>query len=545
MPIVPSPAEQRAVRNVKQRKMQAGTEKRRIAVNAGSNGASFVVAILLAFLVQPVLVHGLGDERFGVWLLVNSIVAYMALGDLGIGAAVLRYVAKFDGLGDTESINRIFSTSISIFGIIGLLLLAVTFVLSFGWSCPLGVEARLAGETRWLLTLLGINFAFGLPFGLYRTALEGLGRYPVINAIRIVSLLVVNGFVVGIVWAGGGLTQIGAAITACSLIQNAAYAIAARRYIPSLGFRPRYVDLTTFRTIWSYSAFMFLALTAWHVADQCNPIIINWSLGPSAITYFGVAAVLVAQAGQALVTMMHVVTPTVSKWEALNDFVAIRRLLLIGTRYVLYVAMPIQLGLILLGFPFLSLWMGDRYGQLSYPTLVLLAIPLPLVSLYSFAGRILQGTGKIRMFSAVAMVRSVVTIVLAILVVGRWGIEGVAAATSISITLQYLAVTVLVCRVTATSPTTLFAGAYAKPLVLSIVLAPVWIFGVRCLPSLSWVNLIIVGIAGIVVYVAAVLAADRQLRADVTALLRTSYGIACRLLQPSRLNQSTADRDCF
>jgi len=361
----------------------------------------------------------------------------MALGDLGIGAAVLRYVARFDGLRDDESINRVFSASLAIFGPIGLLLLAVTFVLAFGWSRPLGVEPYLAYETRWLLTLLGINFAFGLSIGLHLTVLEGLGRYPTINTIRIVGLLVRNGLFVGIIWAGGGLVQIGIAITICSLTQNLTYAVFARRYLPTLRFSPRYVDRATFRMIWGYSAYIFTGRTAWQIAQQANPFIINLFLGPAAITYFGIASGLNSKAGQALHQMMRVVTPAVSKWEGTGDFGAIRSLLLTGTRYVLYLAMPIQLGLLLFGHPFLTLWMGERYARLSYGTLVILALPLPLILAYSLSGRILQGTGEVRLFSMAGVVRTVVNILLALVMVRYWGIEGVAAATAICMTLPY------------------------------------------------------------------------------------------------------------
>ena len=49
-----------------------------------------------------------------------------------------------------------------------------------------------------------------------------------------------------------------------------------------------------------------------------------------------------------------------------------------GTRYVLWTILPVQMGLILLGKPFLTLWLGPRLAAESYSVLVILAIPLPL-----------------------------------------------------------------------------------------------------------------------------------------------------------------------
>jgi O-antigen/teichoic acid export membrane protein len=499
--------------------MTGGADKRRILVNAGSNGASYAATILVTFFVQPILVHGLGDEHFGIWLLVNSILAYMALGDLGVGAAVLRYVARFDGLQEDASINRVLSTSLAIFGGVGLLLLAVTLVLAFGWSRPLGVEPHLAYETRWLLTLLGVNLAFGLSLGLYLTVLEGLGRYPTINTIRIVGLLVRNGLFVGIICGGGGLVQIGVAITICSLTQNTAYAVFAHRRLPTLTFSVRYIDRATFRSIWGYSSLVFIARTAWNMGEQASPIIINLFVGPAGITYFGIARLLNSKAGDALKQMMRVVIPAVSKWEGTGDFFAVRSLLLVGTRYVLYLAMPIQLGLILLGHPFLRLWMGERYAVLSYPALVILAFPLPLILAYLLGSRILQGIGRVGFLSAAAVVRAVLTLVFAIVLVSRWGIEGVALATSIISTVHSLCVTIWLSHVTAMPLTTLLHRAYWKPLLLSTILVPVWISADRWLPPTSWSSLLSVGFIGLLLYGAAVFVADQGVRTDGTAFV--------------------------
>ena len=499
--------------------MQPASEKLKIVINAGSNGLSFAATIAVTFFVQPILVHGLGDERFGIWLLVNSILAYMAIGDLGIGAAVLRYVARFDGLQDNESINRVFNTSFSLFGGIGLLLLAVTCFLAFAWSCPLGVEPHLAFDTRWLLALLGVNLAFGFPLSLYRVVLESLGRYPTLNAIRIVGLLIRNALFVTIIHTGGGLVAIGAAITVCSLTQNATYAFFARRHLPTLKLSTGYVDLASFRMIWGYSAQIFIGQSAWRMAEAANPFIINLFLGPGAITFYGIAATMYSNASGALGNMIQVITPAVSRWEGSGDFSAIRRLLMISTRYVVYLGMPIQLGLICFGHPFLTLWMGPRYAEFSYPILLILALSLPLGLTNVVAGRILLGIGRVKVLSAISVVQSLVSVTLAVAMATVWGIEGVAAAITLVNGLGSLAVSVLVCRITSTSLAAFLARAYLKPVLLSATVVPLWLVGQWVLPPTSWSHLILVGLVGLLAYGAIALLADRGLRENGAGLL--------------------------
>src|SRR3989442_11829527 len=88
---------------------------RQIVANAVANWIGFAVQLVVAFFMSPILVHGLGTSRYGIWSLVESVLAYLMLFDLGVAAAVVRYVARFEATQDHDSLNRVFSTSLGIF----------------------------------------------------------------------------------------------------------------------------------------------------------------------------------------------------------------------------------------------------------------------------------------------------------------------------------------------------------------------------------------------------------------------------------------------
>ena len=85
---------------------------RQIVANAVANWIGFAVQLVVAFFMSPILVHGLGAPRYGVWSLVESVLAYLMLFDLGVAASVVRYVARFEANGDLIRLNRVFSHSI-------------------------------------------------------------------------------------------------------------------------------------------------------------------------------------------------------------------------------------------------------------------------------------------------------------------------------------------------------------------------------------------------------------------------------------------------
>src|SRR5262245_34735216 len=163
--------------------------QRRILINATANWLGFATQAVVAFFMVPALVRGLGDRPYGIWSLVDSILSYLNLFDVGIAASVLRYVAKFHETEDHDSLNRVFSTSLCIFATAGCCVLLIALGLALPWARPLGVPADLATDTRWLLVLLGINVGIGLPLGTFAAVLDGLARYPAKTVVRTMAFL--------------------------------------------------------------------------------------------------------------------------------------------------------------------------------------------------------------------------------------------------------------------------------------------------------------------------------------------------------------------
>src|SRR6516164_4338522 len=122
---------------------------RRIVVNAVANWIGFAAQLVVAFFMSPILVHGLGTSRYGIWSLVESVLAYLMLFDLGVAASVVRYVARFEATQDQAALNRVFSASVCIFAAAGTAILGVTLIVAFPAFPLLHVPDDLATEGRW------------------------------------------------------------------------------------------------------------------------------------------------------------------------------------------------------------------------------------------------------------------------------------------------------------------------------------------------------------------------------------------------------------
>src|SRR6267142_6402191 len=85
--------------------------------NLLGNGAPLLVAVFSI----PILIQGLGKERFGVLTLAWALIGYASLFDLGLGRALTQLVAKKLGAGEDREVPPLIWTSLLLMLVLGLL----------------------------------------------------------------------------------------------------------------------------------------------------------------------------------------------------------------------------------------------------------------------------------------------------------------------------------------------------------------------------------------------------------------------------------------
>lgn len=475
------------------------SRKRRVLRNGLANLVGFAAQIVMGMITAPIIVHRLGDARYGAWSLVESVLAYLTLFDLGLTASAVRFTSKFSAIDDAENRNRVISTCLALFAVIGMAAMAAACGLAIIGPQVFRFPEDLSHEGQWLFLLLGLNLAIGLPLNVFPSILAGLELYTITATIRTVALILRSVAMVAIVIAGGKLVEIAVAVTVFSVGESICLAIAVWRYLPDLQVSPGLVSRETFRLIRGYSLDAFVIAINHRISFKTDPMVISFFLGPQFITPYVLGKRLVGYATNALRAFTQVLTPAVSALDSQGDTNAIRRVMIDGTRYVLWVIIPIELGLIILGKPFLRLWMGERLAVASYLPLVVLAAPLVLSLSQSVSTRILFGTSGLRWLSHAGIMQSLANLGLSIALVRPLGIVGVAIGTAIPNVIYNVAVEHRVCSQLGISLREFFLKCYLKPLLLAPFLAVGWIFASRS-GELGWLSLVTIVAGGLVVY---------------------------------------------
>lgn len=89
-----------------------------------------LLAILSSFLLIPIMIKYLGNEQYGIWSTLLSIISWVVLFDIGIGNGLRNKIAESLAKDDILSAQKYISTSYILIGVISLLLLVVFMVAS-------------------------------------------------------------------------------------------------------------------------------------------------------------------------------------------------------------------------------------------------------------------------------------------------------------------------------------------------------------------------------------------------------------------------------
>jgi O-antigen/teichoic acid export membrane protein len=482
---------------------------RRLFTNAASNALSLVAQIAVSFFLTPVVIGALGQARYGVWSIAESFLAYLMLFDLGVAAALVRFVPRCLAAQDRDGLNRVFSTCLAFFTVVAAVAgLVGWLILQLFADHVLLVPDDLRGEVRLVFLTVVVNFAASLPLSVFPAVLDGLNAFTAKGVTRTAFLLLRVPATLLAIRGDAPLLLLILLLTASNLVESLTLAGLVFRRLPGLRFVPRQIDRATVRMIRGYSCDSFVALIAGRFSYNTDAFVIGPVLGTAAITPFAVANRLVDLAKSVLRSATATLTPAVSALESRGDLAAVRAYFLHGTRVVLYLALPIQAGLYLLGKPFLTLWLGPDQAGESAPALWILATILGPTIAQSVAARVLYGMGHIRLFARVALLEGVINLLLSLALVRPLGIEGVAWGTVVPHIGFCLFAVTHAGRLVGLRPRA-YARAWLKPLAATAVLAGALLM--RPTPD-SWAAFLVTGLAGVIPYAAVVLVMEARRR---------------------------------
>lgn len=423
------------------------TGGKRIVNNVFFNWAGMATALIWGFIQAPIVVKGLGNTWYGIWILVSQIAGYTWLLDLGIREAVVRYVSSSHSRKQFDAINQIVSSAIYLYLFISLLTLVVFFVLAVLLPYLFKLNPDLVGTARAVLVLSGLNMVINWFFNAYVGILMGLQRFDIIQKVGIGMGVVNFILVVTAMTLGYGIIALSLISLGLSIVSNAIIYRQCKKLFPELKLNSYAKKTMQFGLLIKYGKYVLLNNIASKVVFGSDAVIIGFFLPVSAITYYAIPNQLVNYMRTLVQSATWVLNPWVSELESKGDMEKIKLTLVRGSKFSFLLGLPVSLVFLFLGENFISLWMGIEYGEGTAIVFAILTIGAILGVGHLIINSLLYGLSLHNIIAYVRVVEAVVNILVSVICIKTWGIIGVAFGSAVShISCMGIILPIFVCK---------------------------------------------------------------------------------------------------
>jgi O-antigen/teichoic acid export membrane protein len=390
--------------------------------NTGWNLAGQGIPVLAALLAIPLLVHGLGEFRFGILALGWLVTGYFALFDLGVGRSAIRHMAA-DRANTSERRAEVFRTSLVLHALLGMLG-GVLLGAGAPWlaSIALAVPPPLVAEAEHSFLWLAASVPSLVLASAYRAALEANQRFDLINAVRLPASVANFLLPLVVLSVTNRVDLLIAVIVGTRWVALLAYYALVAQVVS--GLRGGQFDRTIATTLLREGGWMTASTLVAPLILAADRLVIATYGSLASLTYYVVSYEVITKLWILSASLLAAAYPQMTVLRKAE----LRQLADQSLYWLLRVATPLAIGAILLAGPVLKAWVGERIADQAAPVLQLLAVGVWLNVLAQVPQTILQATGHADAVARLQLLELPFYLVLVAVLMQTYGTVGVALA---------------------------------------------------------------------------------------------------------------------
>ena len=403
--------------------------------NVLMNWTGMVLTIAATFFVTPIVVGQLQKESYGIWSFLNSLLVYSDLLYLGLGPALVKAVATNNARGQFEVLNRTASAVLSIYLVIGLVC-----VLTFGalspyvprfFAQPLStVEVQRAASYACLL--LGFQLCASFTGSAFAGVLHGLDRSDLIGSVRAFILIARTVAIVALIDSPRALVVLAAITCSGAVIEMILLAVMAALLEPRLSMRLVVPTRPELRHLYGFGVQSFFLIFALTLISYTDTTVIGVMIGAAGVAVYTLPLQLVEYVRVTAATVGGVWYPRLSVMAHRKDHEALRGAYLSVTRVTMFLASFTSANILLLGVPFLRLWVGPEFSDDAQWIIVCLALATWIhIFAITMPVGFFQAMETLRFPAIALLLEALANLVLSVFLAPRLGLVGVALGTLI------------------------------------------------------------------------------------------------------------------
>lgn len=337
---------------------------KRLMQGTALSAINFFVILALSFWLAPYMVHTLGERLNGIWQAVATLTGWYALLDFGLNYAVSRFITKSFSSKDYAECNIYASTGLSLFLLIGTIVVVLSLIFGFGASYFFP-KIEDIGLLKMVIILSGAAFALdfplraltGISLGTMRHDLVGLGSivFRILGAVMTFLILA---------W-GGRLIALALGNIVLMIVQIQTYYILARRSFPQLQLSRKNVRRSYVKPLVNYSIYGFIAHIGNAFIFQLDKLLIPVFLSFQFVSPYAIAVQFADHSRGLMLAMSNWMNTWLTFLHSKGLHDELLKTLQFGFKTCVYLSGFVIFGLVAWSDPFITRWMLNEEAVAS------------------------------------------------------------------------------------------------------------------------------------------------------------------------------------
>ena len=406
------------------------TTSKKIIRNTIFSSAGFFWSYLLSFLLTPFIIHRIGIEAFGIWAIANTAINFFIFLDPGFGSSYVKYIAEYNTKKDYKTVNNVINTGL-VFSllfcvvVLGVYLLLKDFIIGFLKFSPEHYEDILFTFFGILMVFI-INYAFTV----FKSTLAGLQRMDVINIIFVIVSIPSSIGIIMFLSLGYGLKGLVCNSIMVAIVTVISYAVYAYKIFPQMSIHPKFFSSEILRKLWGFGFKVQIAGFSEFINRQLDKILLGYLLNVRLVGFYELGSKMALTVGNLPAVFLQVIEPASSELDAAKDERALNVLYTRGTKYIVFLTLPLSVFVITNASLIMCFWMSGPGYEKSALAIQILTIGYSFFLINSVGRLMARGMGmpQHEMVSASIILGS--NVILSVVLIMFFGYVGALIGTS-------------------------------------------------------------------------------------------------------------------
>ena len=441
----------------------------RSAFNMVSSTVGFIAPMAVTFITIPLLLHALGEAAYGVQILASIIVGYFTILDMGLDLPIIKYLAEDCAKKDIESANRLLSTTLQLYLVVGLLGAIITFLVA-------GILARNVFRVPedqvvsaiCVFRIAGIGFLFSVLMAWGRAIAVGRQRLEISSGVS--GLATIIGSIVGllVVYAGFGVVGYVSTRVAVTAAASLIYISAAKRLMPELHLRLG-IERNVVHRLAAFVGYGMVYRVSNAFFSRIDQVMVGAWIGVAQAGVYSLPSMIVPQVTQLIASMIVLFMPLASEFQGLAQIDHLRQIYIRSARFTAAVATMCFVPLLVFGDQFMYLWAGASVAHATKSVFRFLLAAGYLGTLATvLLINVLIGLGHMKKYALFLLYRGLFLALICLLLIPSLGLIGAGIAQLLSSVVDLGFMFYCLPRILAIEGRALLRVAYLKPVLLGL-----------------------------------------------------------------------------